>query len=158
VSAIGLDLIVCEPRGLRAWLVRLAVSIAATVMVASAHELQESRLAVTLVALDFPFAAYLAEVHAKITERWDPVAISGKQPAATFDVDRDGHVEALRIEESSGNPDYDDAVLRAIIEAEPFPPLPVEFTGGVVRVRVSAEWWYSPSKHERSDARGSRAL
>jgi periplasmic protein TonB len=90
----------------------------------------------TLDAGDFPFAWYLRSVQAKITERWSGKAIPGQQPVAAFEINRDGRVSGLVIEKPSGNPYYDQAALRAITEAAPFPPLPPEFAGPVLRVHL----------------------
>jgi TonB family protein len=45
-------------------------------------------------------------------------------------------VSGLAVEKSSGNPLYDQAALRAITEATPFPELPKEFTQGFLRVHL----------------------
>jgi TonB family protein len=90
----------------------------------------------TLHASDFPFAWYLSRVQAKVTERWTGKALPGQQPVAVFDISRDGQVSRLAIEKSSGNSYYDQAALRAITEANPFPPLPPEFPGQTLRVHL----------------------
>jgi len=92
--------------------------------------------AMTLNVSDFPFAWYLRIVQGKVTERWVGKAIPGQQPVAVFEINRDGKVTALTIEKPSGNPYYDNAALRAITEAAPFPPLPPEFDGPVLRVHL----------------------
>lgn len=92
--------------------------------------------ALTLNVGDFPFAWYLRSVNAKITERWAGKAIPGQQPVAVFDINRDGRVTGVAIEKPSGNPYYDQAALRAITEAAPFPPLPPDFAGPVLRVHL----------------------
>lgn len=90
----------------------------------------------TLNVSDFPFAWYLRSVQAKITDRWAGKAIPGQQPWATFEINRDGRITGLAIEKPSGNPYYDQAALRAITEAAPFPPLPQEFSGPMLRVHL----------------------
>jgi protein TonB len=92
--------------------------------------------AMTLNVSDFPFAWYLSRVQAKVTERWAGKAIPGQQPVAIFEINRDGRITGLAIERPSGNPYYDQAALRAITEAAPFPPLPPEFAGPVLRVHL----------------------
>src|SRR5207249_8629351 len=92
--------------------------------------------AVALNGSDFPFAWYVRTVHAKITERWAGRAIPGQQPVAVFDIGRDGRISGLAIEKSSGNTYYDQAALRAITEAAPFPPLPAEFGGQALGVKL----------------------
>jgi len=42
----------------------------------------------------------------------------------------------LAISKSSGNTYYDQAALRAITEANPFPPLPADFPGTTLRVHL----------------------
>jgi colicin import membrane protein len=92
--------------------------------------------AMTLNASDFPFAWYLSRVQAKVTERWAGKALPGQQPVAVFEINRDGQVSRLAIEKSSGNSYYDQAALRAITDANPFPPLPAEFPGQTLRVHL----------------------
>jgi protein TonB len=90
----------------------------------------------TLDVADFPFAWYVRIVHGKISERWTGKAIPGAQPVAVFDIARDGRINGLVIEKSSGNSYYDQAALRAITEAGPFPALPPEYTGQILRVKL----------------------
>jgi TonB family protein len=90
----------------------------------------------TLNATDFPFAWYLSRIQAKVTEKWAGKALPGQQPVAVFEISRDGQVSRLAIEKSSGNSYYDQAALRAISEANPFPPLPAEFPGTTLRVHL----------------------
>ncbi|HEX3179203.1 MAG TPA: TonB family protein [Methylomirabilota bacterium] len=92
--------------------------------------------AMTLNATDFPYAWYLSRVQAKVTERWSGKALPGQQPVAVFEINRDGQVGRLSIEKSSGNSYYDQAALRAIAEANPFPPLPAEYTEPTLRVHL----------------------
>ena len=92
--------------------------------------------AMTLNVSDFPFAWYLSRVQAKVTERWVGKALPGQQPVAVFEISREGQVSKLTIEKTSGNSYYDQAALRAITEANPFPPLPAEFTGQTLRVHL----------------------
>ena len=92
--------------------------------------------AVTLNVTDFPFAWYLAAINRKVTERWEGRALHGRQPVVTFEIARDGQVSNVSIKDSSGNPYYDRTAVRAIAEAAPFPRLPDEFPGSVLRVHM----------------------
>lgn len=92
--------------------------------------------AVSLNAADFPFAWYLRQVQSKIGERWDPHARDGSQPQVVFEISRDGRIRGLAVEKTSGNPLYDQAAMRAITEAAPFPPLPDEFKESMLRVHL----------------------
>jgi TonB family protein len=92
--------------------------------------------AVTLNVSDFPFAWYLSAIHRKVTEQWSARALEGRQPVAVFEIGRNGQVTKLSIEKSSGNPYYDQAALRAITGANPFPPLPDDFKEPFLRVHL----------------------
>lgn len=92
--------------------------------------------ALTLDVSDFPYAWYLSRVQAKISERWEGRALQGHQPIAFFEIARNGQVGKITIEKTSGNPYYDQAALRAITEASPFPPLPDDYTAQVLRVHL----------------------
>jgi TonB family protein len=92
--------------------------------------------ALTLNVSDFPFAWYLSAIHRKVTERWEGRALPGTQPVVTFEIARDGQVSNVAIKNSSGNQYYDRTAMRAIADAAPFPPLPGEFPGSVLRVHM----------------------
>ena len=92
--------------------------------------------AITVQVSDFPYALYLGNVQRKISERWQGRSLQGRQPTAVFDIGRDGRISGLAIEKTSGNPYYDQAALRAINEALPFPPLPEDFPAPFVRVHL----------------------
>jgi TonB family protein len=100
--------------------------------------------AVTLEVTDFPYAYYLLAIQNKITERWHGRALDGRQPVATFQIDRTGRVSGLAISKTSGNPYYDQAAMRAILEAAPFPPLPQDFPGSFLRVHLGFN--FSPDR------------
>ena len=92
--------------------------------------------AMTLNVTDFPYAWYLAAVQRKITERWEGRALQGRQPVVVFEIGRNGQVSKLVIEKSSGNTYYDQQALRAISEANPFPPLPPEWSKPTLSVQL----------------------
>jgi protein TonB len=92
--------------------------------------------ALTLNAADFPFAWYLRQVQSKISREWEARARDGIQPQVVFDIRRDGKITGLTVEKTSGNPLYDQAALRAITDATPFPPLPDEFKESFLRVHL----------------------
>lgn len=104
-------------------------------------EVTTSTSSVGLDASDFPFTYYLRQLHAKVKERWAPPPLTGRpeRTVVLFEIGRDGEIAAPRIEHSSGNPLYDQAALRAVLEARPFPPLPPEFKGQSLRVHFGFE-------------------
>jgi protein TonB len=84
----------------------------------------------SLTASDFPYAWYLRQVTAKIEEAWqhqNQLNEPNQRPRVLFEIQRDGSIRPPRIGQSSGNTLYDQAALRAIVEASPFPPLPREW-------------------------------
>jgi protein TonB len=83
--------------------------------------------ALTLNITDFPYAWYIAAIHRKIKARWDGYALAGQQPAVIFEIGRTGELRRVVVDKSSGNPYYDQAAVRAVTEANPFPPLPADF-------------------------------
>jgi protein TonB len=88
----------------------------------------------TLSVSDFPYAYYIRQVQQKIQERWTGRAIPGQQPAVVFEIRRDGRLNGVNIDKSSGNAYYDQVALRAINDASPFPPLPDDFKKSVLRI------------------------
>ena len=88
--------------------------------------------------VDFPYAWYYAAILRKVGERWDDKALPGQQPTVVFEIGRDGQVNmnTIAVEKSSGNPLYDRAAVRAIQDANPFPPLPDDFKNPLLRVHL----------------------
>jgi protein TonB len=98
--------------------------------------------AVTLSVSDFPYAWYIQAIHRKIQERWEGRAINGRQPEVIFVIGADGRLRGLEIGKSSGNAAYDQQALRAVSDANPFPPLPDGF--GKSALKVGLQFVYDP--------------
>jgi protein TonB len=96
--------------------------------------------AVTLSVSDFPYAWYIQAIHRKIQERWEGRAINGRQPEVIFVIGADGRLRHLELGKSSGNPSYDQIALRAVSDANPFPPLPEGF--GKTTLKVGLQFVY----------------
>jgi TonB family protein len=79
-------------------------------------------------SLQFP--GYLQKMENKISGVWapPPVSFQGEPANVTiqFNVMKNGHVEreSIKVEKSSGNPFFDQAAMRAVYGADPFPPFP----------------------------------
>ena len=101
---------------------------------------------VASLALDvsnFPFTWYLQQVQRKVTEKWvQPTRTTGPglRVVVLFEIARDGQVTSSKVEQSSGNSWYDQSALRAIVEANPFPPLPEGFPGQSLRVHFGFDF------------------
>jgi protein TonB len=86
---------------------------------------------------DFPHAWYLRQILQKVEDSWTrraKVPDPELKPLVYVEIQRDGSIKAPTIQKSSGNVFYDQAALRAIIEASPFPPLPSEWPKPSLRV------------------------
>ena len=93
--------------------------------------------ALTLDVGDFPHAWYLRQVLQKVQEEWqrqNPSADPAEKPLISVEIMRDGSIKPPAVDKSSGNTFYDNAALRAVMAAGPFPKLPDEWTKPSLRV------------------------
>lgn len=93
--------------------------------------------ALTLDASDFPYAWYLRQVLQKVQGEWERQNLRSEpnqHPLVLVEIARDGSIRVPRIEQTSGNAVYDQAALRAIVGASPFPPLPQDWSRPSLRV------------------------
>jgi colicin import membrane protein len=75
------------------------------------------------------YGYYLAIIRERVGSNWQWPSSGRKYKAVVyFRILDDGRVEGLRIEKSSGDPLYDQSVLRAVMLSAPFPPLPEELS------------------------------
>jgi protein TonB len=93
--------------------------------------------ALTLDVSDFPYAWYLRQVLQKVEQEWqrqnqpnDPP----QKPQVYVEIQRDGSIKPPAIHKSSGNSFYDNAALRAVMAASPFPKLPDDWTKPSLRI------------------------
>lgn len=91
---------------------------------------------------DFPFAAYLLTIRDLVGNRWNPPERGQFAPSLRaevfFRIGRDGRLTVTpRILDGSGNTIFDQAAMRAIASAAPFPPLPREYEGTSLGVRFA---------------------
>jgi TonB family protein len=66
-------------------------------------------------------------VQRAVSERWQIETRDGNRVQIVLEIGREGEIRGLAVEKSSGDPLYDEAALRAITEATPFPPFPDDF-------------------------------
>jgi protein TonB len=78
---------------------------------------------------------YLAAVHKKVA-RIAPKSREKREVTVAVDIESSGHLSALRIEKSSGDPAVDESALRAVVAASPFGALPAELRPRITGVQV----------------------
>ena len=93
---------------------------------------------------NFPFAYYLALIRYRIQENWrPPVQNTGDRDKMTaivgFRVLRDGRIQDVNLEMSSGRFLFDQAAQRAIHVMGNLPPLPDDFSGDHLTVHIEFE-------------------
>ena len=79
---------------------------------------------------DFPYPLYIARMNTLIASHFYRPAVAEETSAVVyFAIDRDGTIRDAKVENASGNGLYDRAVLRAVKETSPLPPLPFGYSG-----------------------------
>ncbi len=87
---------------------------------------------------NFPYQWYVQTVKKKLDENWNVTSGFSKRIYAqtAFTILKNGSLDDVKIEESSGNPAFDMAAKRAVEMSGPFPPLPRGFEEPALRVHV----------------------
>ena len=90
------------------------------------------------IPADFHFTYYIERMLALIEARWyKPAAPPQTRALVRFRILRDGRLEAIDLEQSSGLPSFDRAALRALYAANPLPPLPPAYGKQSLTVHLS---------------------
>jgi TonB family protein len=93
--------------------------------------------ALSLDASDFPHAWYLRQVLQKVQGEWqrqNRTTEPDQKPHILVEIRRDGTIRMPELQQTSGNALYDQAALRAVFDASPFPPLPQDWSKPSLRV------------------------
>jgi len=86
---------------------------------------------------DFQFTYYIDRMLALIESRWyKPPVPLGVGARARFTILRNGKLTGIALEESSGYPTFDRAILRALYAANPLPPLPPAYLKSSLTVHL----------------------
>jgi protein TonB len=90
-------------------------------------------------ALGNQFGWYLDLVKQRIAQKWDTTQVDARVSSAPpvvldFDIHQDGSISAIRIMQSSGNPEVDFSAQRAILQAAPFPNLPGGYSSAPMEI------------------------
>lgn len=87
------------------------------------------------------WAPYMKSLEANIKKNWNPPkAKESKRVVTIFKISKDGELLSLKIKESSGDKEADDAAIRAIKESAPFKPLIKGFTGQSVDIEFTFDY------------------
>ncbi len=75
----------------------------------------------------FPYPWYITQVRNSLWSQWEKRRPAGNtlQVVVYFAIARDGKIKNLKIQKSSGDDSFDFAAKSAVINAGPFPPLPM---------------------------------
>lgn len=94
--------------------------------------------AITAEFPNFPYPWYITQVRAALWNEW-----STRMPSAVaistvvgFRIQRNGKIEGVKVDKSSGNKLFDFAALSSAEQAAPFPPLPSDYKDSVLDVHV----------------------
>jgi TonB family protein len=93
---------------------------------------------------EFPFSYYLAALRTRIQSNWFPPyqgarsAISRKA-IVYFRIERNGEINNVAVEKSSGDLVFDRAAQAAVMQASPLPPLPFDFPERALGVHFEFE-------------------
>jgi protein TonB len=87
------------------------------------------------------FGAYVQALQQRISSKWRAAELDARlknvpQCVVSFEILRDGRLQALRVVQSSGNQELDLSAQRAVTEASPFEPLPQGYSGSVAKMEV----------------------
>ncbi len=87
------------------------------------------------------FGAYVQALQQRISSKWRASELDARLKSVpvcivSFEIQRDGRVQGLRVAQSSGNQELDLSALRAVTEASPFEPLPQGYQSSVAKMEV----------------------
>lgn len=87
-----------------------------------------SGTSLSIDVLEFPFPQYLSLLQYRVERQWQPPVTDSEVISSIvfFTISREGKLGKAILEKSSGNFSFDQAALRAVYSADPFPPLPPE--------------------------------
>jgi protein TonB len=91
---------------------------------------------------DFEYSYYAQQMLARINQHWQRIPVRGQATAVIrFTIFKDGRVDEVKVEQSSGLAMLDRAAERAVLLADPLPPLPNSYPRD--RVGVHLQFNYS---------------
>jgi protein TonB len=91
--------------------------------------------------LGYQFGAYVSQMSDAIARKWNRSGVHAapaQRVAITFTIARNGAVSGVKVSHPSGSYDLDISAQRAVVDANPLPRLPIEFT----KSEASVELWF----------------
>jgi TonB family protein len=100
------------------------------------------------------FGPYMKRVHITVQSHWDPLIPEAALPpmmkkgvvVIVFSIMKDGTIQGMTLESSSGDVALDRAAWGALTSAVPLPNLPTEFSGDYLKIR--AVFYYNPDRND----------
>ncbi|MGA7617429.1 MAG: TonB family protein [Thermoanaerobaculia bacterium] len=87
---------------------------------------------------DFPYTIYIERMLSLVGSHWfRPSSAQEMLAQVYFVIERDGRIRDAQVEKSSGNPLFDRAALRSVVESSPLPPLPYGYSGNQLGVHLT---------------------
>ena len=113
------------------------------------HGHQSGSLEVLTDTQGVDFGPYLTTLVTNVRSNWyrlipESVRMRKGRLAIDFAIMKDGHVQGLVVRASSGDPALDRPAYGSITASNPFQPLPTEFTGPYIELRM--RFYYNPDK------------
>ena len=86
----------------------------------------------------FPYPWYITQVRNSLWSQWEKRRPAGvvRGTMVSFAIARDGKIKDLKVQKSSGDDSFDFAATSAVINAGPFPPLPMMYEKDELTVTV----------------------
>src|SRR5215469_11003437 len=114
-----------------------------------AHGRQVGNLEILSDTQGVDFGPYLARIVEDVRANWyhlipESAEMKKGKLAIEFAIMKDGHVQALNVVATSGDPSLDRPAYGSITASNPFPPLPREFNGPYLQLRF--RFYYNPDK------------
>lgn len=86
----------------------------------------------------FPYPWYITQVRNSLWSQWEKRRPAGvvRGTMVSFAIARDGKIKDLKVQKSSGDDSFDFAATSSVINAGPFPPLPMMYEKDTLTVTV----------------------
>lgn len=87
---------------------------------------------------DFPYTIYIDRMKTLIGSHWFRPQTGAMSTATVyFVIQRDGAIQEAKVETPSGDPTFDRAAIRAVLETSPLPSLPFGYNGTYLGVHLT---------------------